>query len=133
MRKKISIMISIISVLFFTSFHIQSSEIIQFPDSNLKSAVLEVFGKNSDDEITISEAESIKLLSLPNKGIKNLEGLQYFKNLVMLQLYENEIKDLTVLSALTNLDILVLSDNYIEDISPLANLTGLKNLNLNNN
>lgn len=49
MWKKISIMISIISVLFITSFHIQASEIIQIPDSNLKSAVLEFLGKNSDD------------------------------------------------------------------------------------
>ncbi len=114
MWKKISIMISIISVLFFTSFHIQASEIIQFPDSNLKSAVLEFLGKNSDDEVTINEAESVKFLNLSNKGITNLEGLQYFKNLNHLQLHQNEIKDLTALSTLTNLQILSLNDNYID-------------------
>ncbi len=133
MWKKITILMSVISVLFITSFHIQANEIIQFPDSNLKSAVLEFLGKNSDDEVTINEAESVKFLNLSNKGITNLEGLQYFKNLNHLQLDQNEIKDLTALSTLTNLQILALSDNYIEDISPLANLTGLKNLNLNNN
>ena len=133
MWKKLSIMMSIISVLFTTTFHTQASEIIQFPDSNLKSAVLEILGKNSDDEVTINEAESVKFLNLSNKGITNLEGLQYFKNLNHLQLHQNEIKDLTALSTLTNLQILALSDNYIEDISPLANLTGLKSLNLNNN
>lgn len=134
MLKKISTMISIFSLLLIFSFSIQASDVIQFPDSDLKVALLRQLGKSPNDEISIAEAENApQTLDLSQAGISNLEGIQYFKNVTFLKLHENNIQDLTPLSNLTKLKILLLNDNVIEDIAPLANLKNVILLNLNNN
>lgn len=134
MLKKISTMISIFSLLLIFSFSIQASDVIQFPDSDLKVALLRQLGKSPNDEISIAEAENApQTLDLSQAGISNLEGIQYFKNVTFLKLHENNIQDLTPLSNLTKLKILLLNDNVIEDIAPLANLKNVTLLNLNNN
>ena len=127
-------MISIFSLLLIFSFSIQASDVIQFPDSDLKVALLRQLGKSPNDEISIAEAENApQTLDLSQAGISNLEGIQYFKNVTFLKLHENNIQDLTPLSNLTKLKILLLNDNVIEDIAPLANLKNVILLNLNNN
>lgn len=127
-------MISIFSLLLIFSFSIQASDVIQFPDSDLKVALLRQLGKSPNDEISIAEAENApQTLDLSQAGISNLEGIQYFKNVTFLKLHENNIQDLTPLSNLTKLKILLLNDNLIEDIGPLANLKNVTLLNLNNN
>ena len=127
-------MISIFSLLLIFSFSIQASDVIQFPDSDLKVALLRQLGKSPNDEISIAEAENApQTLDLSQAGISNLEGIQYFKNVTFLKLHENNIQDLTPLSNLTKLKILLLNDNVIEDIAPLANLKNVTLLNLNNN
>lgn len=134
MLKKISTMISIFSLLLIFSFSIQASDVIQFPDSDLKVALLRQLEKSPNDEISIAEAENApQTLDLSQAGISNLEGIQYFKNVTFLKLHENNIQDLTPLSNLTKLKILLLNDNVIEDIAPLANLKNVTLLNLNNN
>lgn len=134
MLKKISTMISIFSLLLIFSFSIQASDVIQFPDSDLKVALLRQLGKSPNDEISIAEAENApQTLDLSQASISNLEGIQYFKNVTFLKLHENNIQDLTPLSNLTKLKILLLNDNLIEDIGPLANLKNVTLLNLNNN
>lgn len=127
-------MISIFSLLLIFSFSIQASDVIQFPDSDLKVALLRQLGKSPNDEISIAEAENApQTLDLSQASISNLEGIQYFKNVTFLKLHENNIQDLTPLSNLTKLKILLLNDNLIEDIGPLANLKNVTLLNLNNN
>lgn len=127
-------MISIFSLLLIFSFSIQASDVIQFPDSDLKVALLRQLEKSPNDEISIAEAENApQTLDLSQAGISNLEGIQYFKNVTFLKLHENNIQDLTPLSNLTKLKILLLNDNVIEDIAPLANLKNVTLLNLNNN
>ena len=127
-------MISIFSLLLIFSFSIQASDVIQFPDSDLKVALLRQLEKSPNDEISIAEAENApQTLDLSQAGISNLEGIQYFKNVTFLKLHENNIQDLTPLSNLTKLKILLLNDNVIEDIAPLANLKNVILLNLNNN
>ena len=127
-------MISIFSLLLIFSFSIQASDVIQFPDSDLKVALLRQLGKSPNDEISIAEAENApQTLDLSQAGISNSEGIQYFKNVTFLKLHENNIQDLTPLSNLTKLKILLLNDNVIEDIAPLANLKNVTLLNLNNN
>ena len=134
MLKKISTMISIFSLLLIFSFSIQASDVIQFPDSDLKVALLRELGKSPNDEISIAEAENApQTLDLSQASISNLEGIQYFKNVTFLKLHENNIQDLTPLSNLTKLKILLLNDNLIEDIGPLANLKNVTLLNLSNN
>ena len=127
-------MISIFSLLLIFSFSIQASDVIQFPDSDLKVALLRELGKSPNDEISIAEAENApQTLDLSQASISNLEGIQYFKNVTFLKLHENNIQDLTPLSNLTKLKILLLNDNLIEDIGPLANLKNVTLLNLSNN
>ena len=48
-------MISIFGLLLISSFGIQGSDIIQFPDSDLKVALLRELGKSPNDEISIAE------------------------------------------------------------------------------
>ncbi len=83
--------------------------------------------------IQVEELEECTYLYLVDKGIKNISGLEHFKNLQRLDLGGNEISDLSPLASLVNLEILSLGRNRITDVSPLASLTKLKVLHLYNN
>ncbi len=63
--------------------------------------------------------------------VSSLEGLQYCKNLKVLELNLQDITDVTPLRNLKQLKRLGINQNYnLEDISPLAGLTNLEYLNL---
>lgn len=76
---------------------------------------------------------SIKTLSLSNKGLNDLSGIEYLKNIEELYLDNNNLEKIDHLSSLSKLRILHLQRNFISDISPLANLTNLEELSLNGN
>ena len=86
---------------------------------------------NGDGEIQISEALLIKSLNLSNSTISNLEGIQYFTNLVHLVCSDNQITNLNV-SSLINLKTLYCQWNSINYIN-INNLSALKVLQCNNN
>ncbi|WP_288980167.1 leucine-rich repeat domain-containing protein [uncultured Parvimonas sp.] len=67
------------------------------------------------------------------RGMKNIKGLEYAKNLKKLKLNENEISDITPLKDLTKLEYLEIQRNRIVDIKPLEKLTNLTFLKLYNN
>lgn len=67
------------------------------------------------------------------RGMKNIKGLEYAKNLKKLKLNENEISDISPLKNLTKLEYLEIQRNRIVDVNPLKNLTNLKFLKLYNN
>ncbi len=54
------------------------------------------------------------------KGISDLSGLEYCRNLTIIDLEANQVVDLSQLTAISYLN---LSDNNITDISALSNLT----------
>ncbi len=115
----------------------------------------EVMG-NLDITIGPAELESLEgELALAGRGITDLYGLQFCRNLSRLDLSDNlissiheirglgyltelylagnEISDIEPLSGLENLEVLDLSRNEIEDISPLAGLESLIFVNLGRN
>lgn len=107
-------------------------EIIDIPDVNFKNALIEQgVDTNNDNEIQISEAENRTLLAISNQGIKSLEGIQYFINLVTLSAFDNLISSVD-LSALTKLKSLSLANNSLTSLD-ISLLTDLEYLYLNNN
>jgi len=140
-----------------TSYGVEKSFVIPvtFPDSNLEAAIREAINK-PEGLIYISDLESLTDLIAIQRGISDLTGLEYCKNLQYkldlqgnnisdisplaglanlqgLDLNDNNISDISPLAGLTNLEWLVFTDNNISDISPLAGLTSLKSLDLVHN
>ena len=114
----------------------KSAEIVEIPDPVLKKVIQDTLGIG-DREIT--ESDALLLTQLEYDGydnekkehkdqIKDLTGLEAFKNLQSLNLTSNQISDLSVLSDMTNLTELYLDDNQISDLSPLSGLTNLTKL-----
>lgn len=113
-------------IVAFCFFNSLSAQIIDFPDPNFKSRLLNIdrfnskakdkFGNwtsvdlNGDNEIEISEAQNIIYLDLYSQTslnyITNLEGILNFKNLVTLNCSYNKITalDLKGLTKLMDLD-----------------------------
>lgn len=130
----------------------KEDKIVSIPDKKLKQVINYTLGKDRkvDQEITKEEMESITEINgdeaieyLPreqwlqemihDRGIRNIEGLQYAINLERLDLSENGIKDLTPLTNLKNLTYIELDRNMLGDLTPLSSLTNLIHLNIYNN
>lgn len=106
----------------------QSNTAIDFPDVKLKQVLI---GKgvdtNNDGTITQGEMASLSgLLSLDDRQISNLSGLEYAENITQLNLDNNFITDISNLSSLTKLTVLKLQYNYL-DISPDSTDTAVIN------
>ena len=54
------------------------------PDTNLYKAILDNVDNNNDGVLTISELEKVYELDAENRGIKDLTGLEYCKNVYCL-------------------------------------------------
>lgn len=114
---------------------------VVFNDTELKSALLkEMKAKNliKQDATEITEADALKLTSFKysykyNHFIKDLNGIEKFTNLTLLDLSGNDISEITPLAGLTNLTNLNLTSNKITDITPLKNLTKMEQLFLISN
>lgn len=125
---------------------------IEFKDENLKKVLLRILkSQNKIDrnaqQITYKEALTVEDLSTANRhmdytlgqtGIKNLSGLEAFKNLKYLDIGNNTIKDLKPLAKLTKLEYLEMANLNKEgpeslDINPLSGLTALTHLTINRN
>ncbi|SHH89117.1 Leucine Rich repeat-containing protein [Clostridium collagenovorans DSM 3089] len=122
-------------------------QVVEIPDSRLKEAINATLDKSKDPEaqITVAEMKSLTKLDTavlpfigmsegqPNRGVKDITGLEYATNLTYLDLSENEISDLRPIQNLTNLTYLELDRNMLGDITPLSNLVNLVHLNIYNN
>lgn len=119
----------------------ETPEVVVFADAVLEAGVREAMNK-PDGDITVAEAEAVTELHLstdyspdePEEGtvIKDLNGLECFKNLENLELNFHSITDLTPLAGLTSLRSLGLGGNPISDLTPLSGLTNLQSLALFN-
>ncbi|QSZ26719.1 leucine-rich repeat domain-containing protein [Aceticella autotrophica] len=113
-----------------------SNIIVNIPDSNLENVIRNALNKPTGD---ITSNDMLKLTSLyaSGKNIHNLAGLEYAKNLEILDLSNNpqpcEVMDISPLSDLTNLRELNLNNDIIHDIAPLFGLTNLTRLYLGGN
>jgi len=116
------------------------ADVVTFADPLLEAMVRAAMNKPEGD-ITLAEAEAVAELKLsidwqqepaPDTQIKDISGLENFKNLEILELHFHAITDISPLAGLTKLTSLSLGGNPVTDITPLAGLTSLGSLTLFN-
>ena len=111
--------------------------VVHIPDPNLRAAIAEELGKSPNAPITVEDIEGLKRLEAKDKGIQDLTGLQFARNLNELILGRwdgqwNQVSDLSPLAGLTNLRVLFFNYNPVSDISPLRGLKNLTHLSMGN-
>ena len=107
------------------------SEAHWMPDANLREAVREALGLDSDE--TLTQTHMLQLTDFMQgrrRGISDLSGLEHATNLRVLSIHGNSIEDLTPLVNLTKLQDLNLGGCRVKDVSPLVNLASLETLDL---
>jgi internalin A len=116
----------------------QNTAVVTFADPVLEAMVRATMGK-PEGHITVADAETVTRLNLSIEWqryisqetlIKDIGGLEYFKNLESLDLSFHAITNITPLAGLKKLTSLSLGGNPVADIAPLAGLTNLKVLTL---
>ncbi|MDR2423429.1 MAG: Ig-like domain-containing protein [Prevotellaceae bacterium] len=98
-----------------------------FTDDNFRNAVYEVIGKTAPEPIMYVDVVRITSLSVANKQIASLSGIQYFTRLQTLRCDNNKLTVLDV-SGLSNLKMLECYSNQLTalDVSGLSNLQILR-------
>ena len=143
------------TLLFFFTPLSTSAQTVNIPDTNLRAAINEAFGKPPNARITRDEMATLTHLEAHDANIRNLTGLEFattlqevrcnnnsiadlspIAGLIKLRVIEfrhNRIKDLSPVEKLLNLDWLVVPHNSISDISPIKGLTNLEGLDIGDN
>jgi Leucine-rich repeat (LRR) protein len=109
---------------------------VTFRDENLEDAIRIAIGRNNDTlpiDTTELDDNSFTSLNASSRGITDLTGLGWCKQLRTLQLYNNNITDITELRTLSKLQDIYLWDNQIADITALTGLGYLRFVFLHNN
>ncbi len=122
-------------ITVFTASTAWAEAPVLFVDPKLKSAVEEALGvldptpadMGSWPVVTVESDEGLSFtgrgFACTFGGIEDLTGLEYARDMEVLNLDHNQIKDLTPLAGVTGLRVLILSDNNgIEDLGPLSGL-----------
>ena len=102
-------------------------------DDWLRQEFITILGDDGSGEPDFSKAAEITSLDLSNGYIRDLSGIQYFKNLEELNIANNEISDLSPLSGCAKLKTLDASGQYISNLGALSALKELTELNLADN
>jgi uncharacterized repeat protein (TIGR01451 family) len=119
-------------LMAFFSIAIQS-QVIDIPDANFKTALLDIgVDTNNDGEIEVSEAITITELDFNYKDITSLEGISFFKNLTKLIIGYNDIENLD-LTELVNLEYLDTDSNHELKELKLPESSNLKTLDCSYN
>lgn len=121
-----------------------NAQIINFPDLNLKSKLLSSnnqngvaydsngisikIDSNSNNEIEITEALEVKYLHMYNANITQLDGLNFFTNLIFLDVRLSSINNLLPISNLVGIEYLYCGNNQLTNLIGLENFTALKSL-----
>ena len=105
------------------------SAFVHIPDPNLRAVIAETLGKARGAHITAEEMATLERLRAENKGISDLTGLAFAKNLAVLLIGYNPLSDLSPLASLENLREILLQDTEVSDLSPLASLRALEVIN----
>ncbi|MDR0572968.1 MAG: hypothetical protein LBG96_02880 [Tannerella sp.] len=103
-----------------------SKVIVEIPDVNFKTYLLDFFDENNDGNLSLSEAKAIKEINVSGKEIERLDGIEKFANLESLDCSDNLLDELE-LRYNKKLNKLVCTGNkvpltvYIGMSSPLRN------------
>ena len=106
---------------------------VNIPDAALRTALLSALHKSTGDTITRSDMAALTFLWGNERGIVDLTGLEFARNLEGVELSSNSISDVSTLGTLTSLWDVRLGRNSISDISALGRLTSLTTLYLHLN
>ena len=98
-----------------------------FPDANFRQLVHDLQENNGDDYLSYDEISSIEILSASGYGIKDLKGVEHFRELKRLYCSGNQLTTLN-LSGNTKLQALQCNHNQLTTLrlSACANLTSLE-------
>ena len=106
-----------------------NAQSIKFKDENLKLALLELgYDFNLDNEIQISEIDTVSTLKISKRNIKQLDDLVYFKNLKVINAMANQITNLDVFFNNSIIEEIYIGENKLGEklvLKNLKNLTGL--------
>ncbi len=135
-------------ILFVGFLNIGNAQIINFPDSNFKTLLLNASTSNSiatneghfpiaidtneDGEIQISEALQVYQLWIVEANISDLTGIEYFTNLKNLNCSYNQLTNLDILNTMPNLVTLTCNNNQLTSLNT-SSLNTLTELRCNNN
>lgn len=123
---KYKILLIILCALFFQNTNAQK---IKFNDANLKLGLIELgYDFNKDNEIQVSEIDTVTKLNISKKSIKQLDDLLYFKNLKVINAMTNQITNLDVFFNNTMIEEIYIGENQLGEKLVLKNLKNLKGL-----
>jgi len=105
---------------------------VPIADANLEAAIRQEINM-PDGEIHLKDISEVRTLNMLAKGIKDLDGIQYFANLTWLDVGNNLISDLNPVTYLNSLSLLRVNGNLIYDISPLESCSTISELDLASN
>lgn len=136
----------LLTLLLFLCAAVSQAQVINFPDPNLKTALLNspfVMDLNDNfltspdldfsGEIEIDEALQIGTIILEDANISNVSGMEFFTNLKQVSFARNQITDITPLQSLVSLRQLSVQDNDITSVDLSAGFVLLDDFNLNGN
>ena len=106
---------------------------VWMPDANLRAVMRNKLNISDDTELTQARMTDFSNLTVENKRINDITGLEYATNLKKLDLRRNKISDITPLTGLTQLTELKIGYNNVSDITALAGLTELTHVGLAEN
>ena len=104
---------------------------IPIEDANFKAYLVKNFDKNGDSEISYGEAAAIESLSIYNKNIESLAGIEYMIGLTSLYCFGNQLTNLDV-SNNAALEYLGCQDNQLTNLD-VSNNTALTELSCSSN
>ncbi|EAD9710803.1 DUF5011 domain-containing protein [Listeria monocytogenes] len=132
MKKKLVILAFALTIIFgFKTPALASAQLI--PDENLRLAINQSLGEDTNHEPTQEEIATVETLSISGRNITSLDGLQYATNLKELYANHNDISDFTPISNLTSLTKLQIDETKITDTKQLSKLVNLTELNISTN
>lgn len=135
MNKKyffIILVISLILITFTVSFSNSEAPIV-FKDIEFEADVRIAINKPTGD-IYQTDVENITTLFLSeHKGISDLTGIEYFKNLSNFRFKNNDISDLSLLNAISTLRVINGYNNKIVNLDGLQSSQNLSTIDLRNN
>jgi len=102
-----------------------------FPDARFRKCVRSLFDANGDGTLSSGEIKAAKEMRISKKGIKNLKGIEFLKNLQLLYVDTNKLTKLDV-SKNTKLLYLSCAGNKLTKLNLKKN-TRLKVLSCGNN
>jgi hypothetical protein len=101
-----------------------SRERVDVTDAALRTAINEALGRGSLDQLNRGELSQLTTLDISNRGVSNLNGLQYASNLTTLNAANNAISDTSPIAGLTNLTSTDLNGNPCVGCTQVASNDG---------